>query len=157
MNAFTNFLTKGAEFYLSAPIFFNWAAPLLLAGIGGIIWFAYWLGGKFADSEINGLKAQIAALDQRFNLAKDQTAISTKEATESKAQLERLKQQIENHAPLESLQNSTSLLEGNLIRMISANTAASESLGHVSTGFDEKGRLIWRPIRPDEEHLLERR
>src|SRR5258708_7304086 len=155
MNAFPNFLTKGAEFYLSAPTFFNWAVPILLAGIGGIIWLAYWLGGKFADSEINGLKAQIAALDQRFSLAKDRTAISTNEATESRAQLERLKQQIENHAPLESLQNSTSLLEGNLIRMISANNAASESLGHISTGFDERGRLTWRPIRPDEKHVLE--
>lgn len=156
MNAVTNFLTTGALFYLSAPTFFNWAVPLLLAGIGAIIWVAYWLGGKFRDSEINGLKAQLAAIDQRFNLAKDQTAISTDEATASKARLELLKRQIENRAPMESLQNSTALLERNLIRMIGANNAASESLGHISTGFDEKGQLTWRPIQPDEKHLLQR-
>jgi hypothetical protein len=69
MDAFTNFLTKGVEFYLAAPAFFNWSVPAVFVGIGGITWLAYWLGGKFADSEVRGLRAQVAALDQRFNLA----------------------------------------------------------------------------------------
>ena len=65
MGDFQNFLTKGADFYLVAPSFFNWAAPIVVATIGGLIWLAYWFGGKFADSEINGQLAHIAALDQR--------------------------------------------------------------------------------------------
>jgi hypothetical protein len=148
MSDFPNFLTKAAELYLAAPLFFNWAAPIVVAIVGGLIWLAYWLGGKFADSEINGLKAQIAALDQRFNFAKDQVASSTKEATDVRSQLDKLKGQIAVHAPVEQLQNSTALLEGNLNRLLTANTAASETLTHRSTGFDEAGQLIWKPILP---------
>lgn len=155
MHAFTTVVTRGAEFYLSAPTFFNWAGPLLFVGISGVIWFAYWLGGKFADSEINGLKAQALVLDQRFSFAREQADLSTREATGLKAQLDSLKGQIEGHAPVPELQNSTSLIEVNLIRLIDANTAVSKSLGHVSTGFDSQGRLTWRPIRSDEaEELL---
>jgi hypothetical protein len=67
MNAFTNFMTKAAELYLSAPLFFNWAVSIIVVSIGGLIGLAYWLGSKFAKAESDGLKAQIAALDQRFN------------------------------------------------------------------------------------------
>lgn len=158
MDGFTTFLTKGAEFYLSAPTFFNWAGPASAVGIGGVIWLAYWLGGKFADSEINGLRAQALALTQRVNFAKDQAEISTEEAAGLKARLDTLNKQIVRRATPMELQNSTSLIESNLVRLIGANTAASESLGHVSTGFDAQGRLTWRPIRPDEaDELLKNR
>ena len=154
MSDFQNFLTKAVDFYLTAPQFFNWAAPIIVGAIAGTIWLAYWLGGKFADAEINGLKAQVAALDQRFSLAKEQTVVSMKEATDSKGQLEKLRQEINNRAPIETLQNSSKVLDANLNRVLSANTAASEILGYISTGFDDRGQLKWRPIRPDEERLL---
>src|SRR5882762_6068153 len=124
MNDFASFLSKGAEFYLSAPAFFNWGAPLVVGIVGGLIWLAYWLGGKFAESENTGLKAQIAAIEQRFNLAKEQTVIFTKEIADLGAQLDNLKAKIANHAPLKELQDSTALLEGNIGRLQNANTAA---------------------------------
>jgi hypothetical protein len=36
MEAFKDFLTKAADLYLVAPAFFNWAAPILVAIIGGM-------------------------------------------------------------------------------------------------------------------------
>lgn len=155
MDNFSAFLSKGAELYLSAPQFFNWVIPAFFAFVAGAIWLAYWLGGKFADAEVKGLKAHIGALDQRFSLAKEQTMVSTQEAVTTKTQLEVLKKQIEESAPREVLQNSRSVLEGNLNRVVSANNAASHSLGMVSVGFDERGQLKWRPILPGEAHLLE--
>lgn len=148
MAAITNFMTKAAEFYLSAPAFFNWAAPLLVVGIGGLVGLAYWLGGKLAEAENNGLKAQIAALDQRFNFAKEQAALSTKEAVDLKAQLEKLKSQIAGRASLLELQNSTAVLDGNLNRLMIANTAVADALDYHyrSFGFDGNGQLIWRKI-----------
>jgi hypothetical protein len=151
MGDLQNFLTKAAELYLAAPLFFNWAAPIVVAFISGLVWLAYWLGGKFADSEINGLTAQALVLNQHVSFAKDQAEISAKEATGLK---ETLNEQITRRATPIELQNSTSLIEGNLARLIGANTAASESLGHVSTGIDAQGRLTWRPIRPDEANEL---
>jgi hypothetical protein len=158
MDDFQNFVTKAAELYSAAPLFFNWAAPIVVAFISGLVWLAYWLGGKFADSEINGLTAQALVLNQHVSFAKDQAEISAKEAAGLKARLETLNEQITRRATPVELQDSTSLIEGNLARLIGANTAASESLGHVSTGIDAQGRLTWRPIRPDEaEELLGRR
>ncbi|QND70808.1 hypothetical protein [Tardiphaga robiniae] len=148
MNGFTNFLTKAAEFYLSAPTFFNWAGPVLVAIAGGIIWLAYFLGGKFAESEINGLKAQIAALDQRFSLAKEQTAEAAKEAADLKSSVEKLQVQIKNREPEEVLTRSSKLLDANVNRVLSANTAAQGYL--ISTGFNEKGVLRWRPMTEEE-------
>jgi hypothetical protein len=154
MSDFQYFLTKAENLYQAAPQFFNWAGPIIAGAIAGTVWLVYWLGGKFADAEINGLKAQFAALDQRFSLAKEQTVVSTKEATDSKVQLDKLQHEINNRAPTETLQNSSKVLGANLNRVLSANTAASETLGYISTGFDGRGQLRWRPMRPDEEHLL---
>jgi hypothetical protein len=56
MEAFKDFLTKAADLYLAAPAFFNWAAPILVAIIGGMIWLAFWLGGKLSEGEIAELK-----------------------------------------------------------------------------------------------------
>ncbi|SDK27662.1 MULTISPECIES: hypothetical protein [Bradyrhizobium] len=148
MDALKDFLTKAADLYLAAPAFFNWAAPIFIAAIGGLIGLAYWLGGKFADSEINGLKAQMAALDQRFSLAKEQTAVSAKEASDLKSQLEKLQHQITNRESTEVLTESSRVLTTNLNRMISANNAAQGYL--VSTGFDKNGELSWRPMTKEE-------
>jgi hypothetical protein len=137
---------KGTDLYLVAPLFFNWAASIVLATISGLIWLAYWLGR--GNSAINGVWAHIFAVDQRFNLAKEQAALSTKEATNSKIQLEKLRQEIDNRAPTETLQRSTAVLDGNLNRLLTANTSVSKSLGQVSIGFDKNGQLIWRPIEP---------
>jgi hypothetical protein len=154
MDALKDFLTKAAELYMAAPAFFNWAAPIIVALIGGLIGVAYWLGGKFSESEVNGLKAQVALIDQRFNFAKEQLDLATTEASSLKTLIERLNRQVKGRAPALEVQNSTSLIEGNIGRLMGATGAASDWLGHVSTGFDDKGQLSWRPMRRDEAHLL---
>lgn len=148
MSDFMNFMTKGAEFYLAAPNFFKWVLPVVVAAIGGAIWLAYFLGGKFAAAEINGLKAQSGAQDQRFSLAKEQLALSVKEASELKIELEKLTIQINNHASTDVLKQSSQSLGANLNRVISANNAAQDYL--VSVGFDENGGFTWRRMTPEE-------
>jgi hypothetical protein len=66
-----------------------------------------------------------------------------------------LKAQIANQAPRETLQNSADVFEGNLNRLLTANNSTATVLGFVSTGFNERGGLKWRPIGEDEKHLLE--
>jgi hypothetical protein len=148
MSDFRNFLTKAAELYLAAPLFFNWAAPIIVAIIGGLIGLAYWLGGKFADAEVNGLKAQIGALDQRFSLAQEQTAVAAKEATDLKASVEKLQMQIKERESTEVLVLSSKLLDENVNRVLSANTAAQGYL--ISTGFNGAGGFNWRPMTEEE-------
>lgn len=149
MDSFTNFLMKGADFYLSAPIFFNSAAPIAVAAFGGLIYLAYWLGCKFSQAENDGLKAQIAALDQRLNLAKEESAVAVKEADGLKVQVEKLEGQISSKAPTAEIQASAVLLRGNVNRLVSANNAVADL---VSVGFDEKGQLKWREIYQIKNH-----
>jgi hypothetical protein len=135
MNGFTNFLNKAAELYLAAPLFFNWFAAFLVTLVGGLLWLSYWLGGKFSQAEISGLKAQIAALEQRFNLAKEQAAISVQEGEALKKKVDVLHYQIEHKAPILELRNSTAVVDSNMNRMLAANTAVTETLGMVSIGI----------------------
>jgi hypothetical protein len=146
MNAFLNFMTKAAELYLAAPMFFNWIVPTVVVAVGGLIWLAYWLGSKFAKAESDGLKAQIAALDQRFNFAKEQTSVAGREIEGLRAELQKLKEQIAHNATALELQNSTAILDGKLNRALSANTASSDALSFRSVGFDKTGQLVWEPI-----------
>lgn len=155
MDAFSDFLIKAAQLYLSAPSFFNWAAPILVAAFAAIVWFAWWLGGKLSDGEIAELKGKVEVLEQRVAFAKERSDAATKEATDIKSDFEKLKQQIANQAPREILQNSASVLEINFDRLLSANNSTSSVLGYVSTGFDGKGQLKWRPVGEDEKHLLD--
>jgi len=155
MDAFKDFLSKAADLYLAAPAFFNWAAPLIFAGICAVIWFAWWLGGKLSEGEIAELKGKVEVLDQRLNFAKDRADAATKEATDIKAEFEKLKKEIANQAPREILQNSAAVLEINLDRLVSANNSTSKTLGYISTGFDGRGQLKWRPVGEDEKHLLD--
>lgn len=155
MDTFKDFVTKAAELYLAAPAFFNWAAPILVAVFAGIVWFAWWLGGKLSEGEIAELKGKVEVLDQRLAFAKDRADAATKEVTAAKADFEKLRQQISNQAPRETLQNSASVLEINFDRMLSANNSTSTVLGYVSTRFDRKGQLKWRPVGEDEKHLLD--
>ena len=111
MDGFQSFMTKAAELYLAAPQFFNWLAPVLLALFGGSVWLAYWLGSKFSKAENDGLKAQLAVLAERLNLVKDQAAISSKEAADTKAQFDIVRRQVANQAPFKDLQSSTAALE----------------------------------------------
>jgi hypothetical protein len=166
------FLKASIDLYYSAPAFFNYSVPILVGGYIGFLWAGYGFGKWVQQSEIAGLKAvndagkaqndalksqndigkeRALVMEERLKLAKEQQDISTKEASALKAQLEKLKAQIQSNAPQLELQNSTSVIEGNLNRLIGANTAASEALGYISIGFDGEGRLKWRPIRPDEE------
>jgi len=92
-------MTKVAELYLTAPSFFNWIGPALVVAVGGIIWLAYWLGSKFAKAESDGLKAQIAALDQRFNFAKEQTLVAGREIEGLKVELTKLKERPQPFGP----------------------------------------------------------
>ena len=155
MDAFKEFLTKAAELYLAAPAFFNWAAPILVAVFAGIVWFAWWLGGKLSEGEIAELKGKVEVLDQRLNFAKDRADAATKEAAEAKAEFEKLKKEIADQAPRETLQNSADAFEGNFNRLLTANNSTATVLGFVSTGFNNRGGLKWRPIGEDEAHLLE--
>ncbi|MBR1204477.1 MULTISPECIES: hypothetical protein [unclassified Bradyrhizobium] len=169
------FLKASVDLYYSAPGFFNYSIPILIGGYLGFLWAGYGFGKWVQQSEIAGLKAtndagkaqndalkaqndvgkeRAIVMEERLKLAKEQQDISTKEAAALKNELGKLKGQIESRAPQLELQNSTSVIEGNLNRLIGASTAASHYLGHVSTGFDENGRLTWRPIRPDEEEKL---
>lgn len=109
-----------------------------------------------AQNDIGKEKAGV--MEERLKLAREQADISAKEAAELKGQLEKLKVQIQSRASQLELQTSTSVIEDNLSRLIDANTATSGYLGHVSTGFDEKGSRKWRPIRAEEaEKLLGRK
>lgn len=155
MNSFQNFLIRAADFYLAAPTFFNWIGGLIVVVICATVWFAYWLGSKLSESSIAELKGKVEVLEQRFIFAKDRADAATKEATDTKADFEKLKQQIASHAPREILQNSASVLEINLDRLVSANNSTSDVLGYVSTGFDKHGQLKWRPIGETEKHLLD--
>lgn len=65
MNAFQNFMSKAADLYLAAPIFFNWAAGVVFAIACGVIWFAYWLGGKLLEGQVAELKGKVEVLEQR--------------------------------------------------------------------------------------------
>ena len=153
MNAFLNFMTKVAELYLTAPSFFNWIGPALVVAVGGIIWLAYWLGSKFAKAESDGLKAQIAALDQRFNFAKEQTLVAGREIEGLKVELTKLKEQLAHNPSVLELQNSTAVLDGKLNRALSANTASSDALSFRSVGFNSAGQLVWEPVTtPSEGH-----
>jgi hypothetical protein len=142
MNAFLEFMKKAAELYLAAPVFFNWIGPLVVVAIGGLIWMAYWLGSKFAKAESDGLKAQIAALDQRFNFAKEQTLAAGKEIEDLKIELQKLKDQLAHNATPLELQNSTAMLDLKLNRALSANTASSDALSFRSIEFGK----AWTPI-----------
>ena len=154
------FLKASVDLYNLAPGFFNYSVPLLVGGYGAFLWSGYGFGKWVQQSEIAGLKAandagvaqnealkaqndigkeRAVVMEERLKLAKEQQDISTKEAAALKEELEKLKRQIESRAPQFELQNSTSVIEGNLNRLIGANTAASNYLGPVSTGFDEKG------------------
>jgi hypothetical protein len=94
-------------------------------------------------------------LEQRVSFGKDRADAATKEASDAKADFEKLKAQIANQAPRETLQNSADVFEGNLNRLLTANNSTATVLGFVSTGFNERGGLKWRPIGEDEKHLLE--
>ncbi|MBH5397380.1 hypothetical protein HZZ13_06190 [Bradyrhizobium sp. CNPSo 4010] len=155
MDAFKDFLTKAGELYLAAPAFFNWAAPILVAAFAGIVWFAWWLGGKLSEGEIAELKGKVEVLDQRLNFAKDRADAATKEVAEAKAGFEKLKKEIAGVAPREKLQDSADVFEGNLNRLFSANNSTASALGFVSTGFDERGGLKWRKIEKHERHLID--
>jgi hypothetical protein len=170
------FVTAILDLYRLVPSFILWVIPTLVAGYVAFLWSGYALGKWVHQAEIAGLrsandaaKAQNEALkaqndvgkeralvmEQRLMLAREQQDISTKEATALKEQLEKLNAQIRSQASGFELQASANVIEGNLNRLMGANTAASEILGHISTGFDEKGQLKWRPIRGDEKYLLD--
>ncbi|MET4295934.1 hypothetical protein ABIB06_006860 [Bradyrhizobium sp. LB8.2] len=153
MNSFQTFLIKAADLYLSAPVFFNWVAGIVATGTIAVVWFAYWLGGKLSEGVVAELKGKVEVLEQRFGFAKDRADAAAKEAADTKTDFEKLKQEIANQAPRETLQNSAAVLEINFDRLLSANNSTSSVLGYVSTGFD-KGQLKWRPIGEDEKHLL---
>jgi hypothetical protein len=155
MNAFSNFMTKAAELYLAAPAFFIAAVPILITAVAGVVWFAWWLGGKLSEGEIAQLKGKVEVLDQRLSFAKDRADAAAKEATDIKIEFEKLKKEITNQAPREILQNSAAVLEINLDRLVSANNSTSSVLGYVSTGFDRSGQLKWRSVGEDEKHLLD--
>jgi hypothetical protein len=161
MGAFKDFITKAAELYLTAPVFFNWAAPLLLACIGGFIWFAFWLGSKLSESQIEQLKGKAEVLEQRVVFAKDRADAAVKEANDTKAQLKTFMQKldsvqkVDNQASREAVQNAKEALDHNIDRLLSANTSTATLLGRISTGFDEHGNLNWRPLTSDEAYLDE--
>jgi hypothetical protein len=121
----------------------------------GWIWLAFWLGGKLSESEIAELKGKVDVLGQRVSFGKERADAATKEAADAKADFEKLRGQIANQAPRETLQDSADLFEGNLNRLLTANNSTATVLGFVSTGFNKRGGLNWRPIGEDEKHLLE--
>jgi hypothetical protein len=159
MDAFKDFITKATELYLTAPAFFNWAAPLLLACIAGLIWFAFWLGSKLSESQIEQLKGKAEVLEQRVVFAKDRADAAVKEAKDTKAQLNTFMQKVDNlqkidsQAAREAVRNAREALDHNINRLLSANTTTATVLGHISTGFDEHGKLKWRPLTSDEAYL----
>lgn len=140
MNGIADFATKAVDFYLSAPTFFNWAAPLLLGAIGFLIWFAYFLGGKLSESENRGVKAENSAIEQRLKLAQEQAAISAKETEQLKTQVEALQKNIEDNASQFELQKSAAALDHNLNRIVSANEAAKFILKAEPGQFKVQGR-----------------
>lgn len=151
MNAFNNFMTKAAELYLSAPTFFNWAAPLLLACIGGLIWLAYWLGGKLSEARIEQLKGKVEVLEQRFEFARDKADAASKEAADTKAKFEAFTQKIDSQAPREVILNAREAVGENIDRLLTANSSTTTALeGVISAGFDEHGKLKWRPMTQAE-------
>jgi hypothetical protein len=129
MDAFKDFMTKAAELYLTAPAFFNWAAPLLVACIGGLIWFAFWLGRKLSEGQIEQLKGKVEVLEQHVVFAKDRADDAIREATDTKANFETFTQKIDSQAPREILQNAREGLDQNFDRLLSANTSTATVLG----------------------------
>jgi hypothetical protein len=123
-------LRRASELYDVSPAFFNWTGGLLVAVVGG----AWWLRGHFEQSEKNGLRAQVAALDQQLKLAKQQFEISERETASFKQQVTALQEQINRGAKLRELTNATTDLTITLGKVLAANDLVSGTLGSVGIG-----------------------
>lgn len=134
MNAFTNFLTKGAEFYLSASNFFNWGGPILFGLTCVIVYGAYWLGARLEGSSKETLKDRIGTIEERLKFAKDQSDDATRKAQDLKSELADLKKNIDDGVPILTLQNSTAHLDIKASNLLQANTALSSTLTPASIG-----------------------
>jgi hypothetical protein len=92
------------------------------------------LRGHFEQSEKNGLRAQVAALDQQLKLAKQQFEISERETASFKQQVTALQEQINRGAKLRELTNATTDLTITLGKVLAANDLVSGTLGSVGIG-----------------------
>jgi hypothetical protein len=132
MNSFTNFLTKAAEFYLSAPSFFNWAAPIAFALLCVVIYGAYWLGTRLEGSSREALKAKAEALEERLKLARDRSDEAMQKAEDLKRELTDLKNAAEAGSSLVVTRETAAHLDLKATNLLQANTAVSFSLTPAS-------------------------
>lgn len=145
-------MIKAAELYLAAPDFFKWAVPSLLTLIGLVVWFAFWLGKKLSEGQIEQLKGKVEVLEQRLVFAKDRADTAIDEATETKAKFEAFTRKIDSQAPREVLQNAREAVDMNFNRLLTASSSTASVLGHLGTaGFDKHGKPVWQIVIHDKD------
>jgi hypothetical protein len=88
-----DFWTRQYMAFVSAPV-----ACLAFVAIGALA--GWWLKGRVAEGQINGLQAQNAALNERLTLAGEKLTVVEGRLSEAKANVEELQQKIKANAPL---------------------------------------------------------
>ena len=154
METFKVFMIKAAANPLpAAPDFFKWAVPSLLTLIGLVVWFAFWLGKKLSEGQIEQLKGKAGGIRTTPRFAKDRADTAIDEATETKAKFEAFTRKIHSQAPREVLQNAREAVDMNFNRLLTASSSTASVLrDHAGTaGFDKHGKPVWQIVIHDKD------
>lgn len=93
----------------------------ILAGIGAVIAFTWWLRG-FIGSE------RIATLEERLRLAADSQKIVTSDVEKLRGQVAELTRQIESRTPLTAIATTTAVVTGTIKELSTANSLLGSTL-----------------------------